>query len=152
MALFFSCQGTKKSAGSFQPSAQKIEMNYACLKDTLPLVIVNSNEEYQKLHDFFQNSGDGCVVKLPEISLDTLSLVLFRMNSGGCEIGSSFNTSLDNMSRSVNFLITVEQEGFCKKLHLVSGMYVVRKPSKNYKVEAEIVKKEPGQDRIFPGI
>jgi hypothetical protein len=31
-------------------------------------------------------------------------------------------------------------------------MYIVGKPSKEYTVKAGIVKKEPGGDKIFPGI
>jgi hypothetical protein len=152
LILLNACQGTRKAMDAFQPTAKKIEMNYACLQDTLPLVTVSSKEAFNNLQAFFDESDDSCFVELPEISFDTATLVLYHMTSGGCKVSSSFSSKQSDLSKSINFLITVEQEGFCKKLHLESGMYIVGKPSKEYTVKAGIVKKEPGGDKIFPGI
>ncbi len=104
------------------------EIEIDCVKpfELADKTVIRSEAEFKKWYTSKAEAGENCT--LPAIDFEKESLLILLVKSGGCDTPSVTKTiSLSDAEDVLDVKLDIEQNGYCKMLHLVPSFIVVPK-------------------------
>jgi hypothetical protein len=111
-----------------------VEMNCVEAFKLTDQVVINSQPELNKWYKTTSERGEGC--ELPVIDFTKESLVILKVNAGGCDVPTLAKTvSLNKDKKVVTVQMDIQQNGYCKMLHVVPVYFTIPKVADGFKIE-----------------
>lgn len=96
--------------------------------------VITSQAEYVKW--FKSKMGDHRDCNMPNVDFKKSSLIILNVSASGCNAPDvQKNISVDRGSKSVTFNIDIQQDGYCKMLHVIPVFVKVDKIGPDFELE-----------------
>lgn len=144
------CPAVKKENRAEQPKAdpvpelvlqqyQDIEIPCMPAPGTHETLVINSRRGLKKWEMSLERRFNSSC-NIPEIDFDRYTLVVAATQSGGCQPPVvTKKIAVDESTKSIDYSVKVEQQGLCKKAHIVP-LYVIIPKVEGYELKMDIDK------------
>jgi hypothetical protein len=96
-------------------------------------LVINSQTELNKWYELVSNGAEDCA--LPMVDFTKESLVILKLNVGGCDVPTVLKTVLlHENKKALRIKLDIKQNGLCKMLHVVPVFFTIPKIADDFNV------------------